>query len=147
MCWDLPGNSQESYQKAASFAQQFLLPTIDEMMVTNAKVLEDATASVDEMTSTVNSAVASTFAITVIMLIFILITVVAYLALLLTRRRVENELRSSLALALHKAREANEAKSAFLSNMSHDISTPMNAIVGLTHIADENIDDPLRVRQ
>lgn len=51
---------------------------------------------------------------------------------------------------LDKAKEdairANKAKSEFLSNMSHDIRTPMNGIVGMTTIAIANIDDSDRVR-
>ena len=51
---------------------------------------------------------------------------------------------------LDKARQeavhANQAKSEFLSNMSHDIRTPMNAIVGMTAIATANIDDPQQVQ-
>ena len=43
------------------------------------------------------------------------------------------------------AEEANKAKSDFLSNMSHDIRTPMNAIVGMTAIATANIDDTEQV--
>lgn len=43
------------------------------------------------------------------------------------------------------AEEANKAKSDFLSNMSHDIRTPMNAIVGMTAIATANIDDKEQV--
>ena len=43
--------------------------------------------------------------------------------------------------ALLEAKEANAAKSRFLSNMSHDIRTPMNAIVGFTDLAIENSDD------
>lgn len=43
------------------------------------------------------------------------------------------------------AEEANKAKSEFLSNMSHDIRTPMNAIVGMTAIATANIDDKEQV--
>ncbi|MDO4557323.1 MAG: HAMP domain-containing sensor histidine kinase, partial [Lachnospiraceae bacterium] len=39
-----------------------------------------------------------------------------------------------------KAREANESKSRFLSSMSHDIRTPMNAIIGMTAIADKQLD-------
>lgn len=50
---------------------------------------------------------------------------------------------------LEEAREeavhANKAKSEFLSNMSHDIRTPMNAIVGMTAIASANIDNPQQV--
>ena len=43
--------------------------------------------------------------------------------------------------ARNEAIKANHAKSEFLSNMSHDIRTPMNAIVGMTTIATTNIDN------
>lgn len=53
-------------------------------------------------------------------------------------------------VALEEAREsaehANKAKSEFLSNMSHDIRTPMNAIVGMTAIATANIDNPQQLQ-
>ncbi len=48
--------------------------------------------------------------------------------------------------AQQEAEYANHAKSEFLSNMSHDIRTPMNAIVGMTTIAVTNIDDKDRVK-
>ncbi|MBD5119440.1 MAG: hypothetical protein HDT37_10125 [Clostridiales bacterium] len=63
---------------------------------------------------------------------------------------------AALEEALKAAEEANQAKSRFLSSMSHDIRTPMNAIVGMTSIAlshigdifEENlVGDPLRLRQ
>ncbi|MCR4892404.1 MAG: response regulator [Lachnospiraceae bacterium] len=47
--------------------------------------------------------------------------------------------------AKEEAEHANKAKSEFLSNMSHDIRTPMNAIVGMTAIARDHIDDKERV--
>ena len=47
---------------------------------------------------------------------------------------------------LDNANQANEAKSEFLSRMSHDIRTPMNAIMGFANIAQENIDDQARVK-
>ena len=46
-----------------------------------------------------------------------------------------------LAEALQQAEKANRAKSDFLSRMSHDIRTPMNAIIGMTEIASSHIDD------
>ena len=51
-----------------------------------------------------------------------------------------------LKTALHLAERANQAKSDFLSRMSHDIRTPMNAIAGMTEIADAHIREPERVR-
>ena len=47
--------------------------------------------------------------------------------------------------AQREAERANQAKSEFLSNMSHDIRTPMNAIVGMTAIAAANMDNPDQV--
>ena len=52
---------------------------------------------------------------------------------------------SALREALHNAEAANEAKSSFLSNMSHDIRTPMNAIMGMTSIGLSHIDEKPRV--
>ncbi|MFG6323724.1 MAG: response regulator [Lachnospiraceae bacterium] len=52
---------------------------------------------------------------------------------------------AELEHALEDAREENQAKSSFLSNMSHDIRTPMNAILGMTSIALSHIDEKTRV--
>ena len=56
------------------------------------------------------------------------------------------ELNAKLQVAVEKAESANRAKSTFLSNMSHDIRTPMNAIIGFTTLAISNIDDKDRVK-
>ena len=52
-----------------------------------------------------------------------------------------------LKAAVSFADRANQAKTDFLSTMSHDIRTPMNAIIGLTAIASKNVEDPALVRE
>ena len=61
--------------------------------------------------------------------------------------RVELEQKTILREALSQANRANEAKSAFLSNMSHDIRTPMNAIIGFTVLLNKDAESPEKVRE
>lgn len=70
----------------------------------------------------------------------ILVISIFMLIFFLYYRRTRRQI-MELELARSEAVEANQAKSEFLSNMSHDIRTPMNAIVGMTTIAMENIDN------
>ena len=60
-------------------------------------------------------------------------------------KKAEIESRKALKEAYRAAESASRAKTEFLSNMSHDIRTPMNAIVGLTAIAGANIENQDRV--
>ena len=62
-------------------------------------------------------------------------------------KKAEIESRKALKDAYKAAENASRAKSEFLSNMSHDIRTPMNAIVGMTAIAGANIDNQARVME
>ncbi|MCR5438163.1 MAG: response regulator [Selenomonas sp.] len=56
-------------------------------------------------------------------------------------------LNDELEIAKDAANAANRAKTAFLFNMSHDIRTPMNAIIGFTNLIEKNIDDKEQVRE
>ena len=56
------------------------------------------------------------------------------------------ELNAKLQVAVEKAESANHAKSTFLFNMSHDIRTPMNAIVGYADLASRHLDDPAKLK-
>lgn len=53
--------------------------------------------------------------------------------------RKEERLRAELEVAYGKAKAASKAKSSFLLNMSHDIRTPMNAIIGYTNLLEKNL--------
>lgn len=65
---------------------------------------------------------------------------------LAARRSVEKKYKRELEKTAAEARSASEAKTRFLFNMSHDIRTPMNAIMGFTEIARENASDPEKVK-
>ena len=56
------------------------------------------------------------------------------------------ELNAKLQVAVEKAESANHAKSTFLFNMSHDIRTPMNAIIGYADLASRHSDDPAKLK-
>ena len=58
----------------------------------------------------------------------------------------QREQTQALQEALMQAQHANKAKTTFLSNMSHDIRTPMNAVIGFTTIAISHIDNPRQVK-
>lgn len=75
-------------------------------------------------------------------LILLNILIIYILYFNLSQRQMKN-----LDRAQKEAEHANRAKSEFLSNMSHDIRTPMNAIVGMTAIATANIDQPAMVKE
>lgn len=60
--------------------------------------------------------------------------------------REEQEKKQALEDALYQAEAANKAKTVFLNNMSHDIRTPMNAIIGFTSLAATHLDQKELVR-
>ncbi len=74
------------------------------------------------------------------------VVLVALLLVFLQYSKILREQMAELDKARKEAIHANKAKSEFLSNMSHDIRTPMNAIVGMTAIATANIDDKQQVQ-
>ncbi|MDE7087147.1 MAG: response regulator, partial [Clostridia bacterium] len=80
------------------------------------------------------------FTIGICAVIMVILIAVFVIYLILNKRNLQQ-----VEHARELAEEANRAKSDFLSNMSHDIRTPMNAIVGMTAIATANINDTEQV--
>lgn len=73
--------------------------------------------------------------------------IAALFYLLFMKRYHEQQYAEKLQLSAAEAQEANEAKTRFLFNMSHDIRTPMNAIMGFTELLNRNLNDQEKTRE
>ena len=97
------------------------------------------------------------FMVLLVSSIFVAVILLAILKLLLKARKAEaaarkaandtQELNAKLQIAAENAESANRAKSTFLFNMSHDIRTPMNAIIGYADLASRHLDDPAKLEK
>ena len=72
--------------------------------------------------------------------------IAALFYLFFMKRYHEQQYAEKLQLSAAEAQEASEAKTRFLFNMSHDIRTPMNAIMGFTELLNRNLDDQEKAR-
>lgn len=97
------------------------------------------------------------FMVLLVSSIFVAVILLAILKLLRKARKAEaaarkaandtQELNAKLQIAAENAESANRAKSTFLFNMSHDIRTPMNAIIGYADLAARHSDDPEKLKK
>ena len=97
------------------------------------------------------------FMVLLVSSIFVAAILLAILKLLRKARKAEaaarkaandtQELNAKLQIAAENAESANRAKSTFLFNMSHDIRTPMNAIIGYADLASRHSDDPEKLKK
>ena len=91
----------------------------------------------------------SSIAVAVVLLTILMLLQKARKAEAAARKAADDtqELNAKLQVAVEKAESANRAKSTFLFNMSHDIRTPMNAIIGYADLASRHLDDPAKLEK
>lgn len=91
----------------------------------------------------------SSIAVAVVLLTILMLLQKARKAEVAARKAASDtqELNAKLQVAVEKAESANRAKSIFLFNMSHDIRTPMNAIIGYADLASRHLDDPAKLEK
>ncbi|WP_270299150.1 response regulator, partial [Eggerthella sinensis] len=128
-----------------AFTDERINPAIEDLLGLDIGILDQSTASVEELYTVVTDVGMQTIAWAVALMAGVTVSVGAYLVLIRRNRKSEDKLRADLQEALALAQTASAAKSQFLSNMSHDIRTPMNAIVGLTSIAEAHLEEPEHV--
>ena len=88
----------------------------------------------------------SSLASCALILCALLLVFAVYYWLMRRQMRELNRAYQSAEMERHTAEQANRAKSEFLSNMSHDIRTPMNGIMGMTMVAMNSLGDTVRIR-
>jgi len=129
-----------------TFIKESIFPYLDEMEGKTANILAGAASKFGEFQDKANQIYMLSIAWATFLLVGILAMIILYQRLLKQKRQHEEEMSQNLRVALDSAQSANAAKSQFLSNMSHDIRTPLNAIVGMTAIAAAHLDNARRVK-
>lgn len=133
-------------QQIDTFIKEHIFPYLDQIEEKTANILAGAESKFGEFQNKANQIYIFSIIWATLLLVGILAMIVLYQRVLKLRRQHEEEMRQNLRVALDSAQSANTAKSQFLSNMSHDIRTPLNAIVGMTAIAAAHLEDAHRVK-
>lgn len=136
-----------SSAQITDFVESRINPQIDLLLESDLEVLEASTQAVEDTYNSVTDTIHTNMLISYVFMAAVVLAVAAYLIILNKKTRLEAKLRDQLNAALVEAQAASEAKSAFLANMSHDLRTPMNAIIGLTSITRSHMNEPKRVEE
>lgn len=135
-------NTQEDIE--AYFSKE-IQPKLDKLDALSVTITEGAGRKLNEYSELVTSSKRVMVIMGSILSVSVLIAIIFYQYILRLKYKSEEEMNSALA-ELEVEQRANLAKSQFLFNMSHDIRTPMNAIIGLTVIAAMDIDKKDKVK-
>lgn len=130
-----------------NYVRDYIAPSANDLLREDNLIIDMASEDLEEMYESTTGSAQQTIVFSLCLICAVLVLIVIYLVLLSRKQQTESDLMNNLSDALYVAQNANDAKSAFLSNMSHDVRTPLNAIIGLTKIAEDTVDDPVLTRQ
>ncbi len=142
---------REKIENRESFYLEYLLDGQNRIMVCNPMTVSDWYCIMSVPLSIYQAQSAELLQLLTILIIAILIAITIVVILIFRNRSQKNSIkfeikhRDELESALTLAEQASRAKTTFLNNMSHDIRTPMNAIIGFTTLAKNNINNKERV--
>ena len=143
---ELCGDPGFTSAQAASFFAEKIDPKIDEMYRITATMLSGTKVTFAEFVQLARDSRTRVIVYSSILMFAVIAALCVYLSILKSKGSQEEAMLRALREALTSAQSANAAKSRFLFSMSHDIRTPMNAIIGMTTIAGMHLDDPLKIK-
>ncbi|MER0286012.1 response regulator [Clostridioides difficile] len=135
-------NTQEDIE---TYFSKEIQPKLDKLDALSVTITEGAGRKLNQYSELVTNSKKVMVTMGSILSVSVLIAIIFYQYILRLKYKSEEEMNSALA-ELEVEQRANLAKSQFLFNMSHDIRTPMNAIIGLTVIAAMDIDKKDKVK-
>ncbi|WP_197068270.1 response regulator [Candidatus Soleaferrea massiliensis] len=142
LCQDPAFTSEDT----SSFFKENIEPKLDEMNQLTSSMIDGSRTTFAAFKNFALDSRLNTIILSTVLTLAVIVSLGVYLYILKCKSEHEEEMRNALASALESAQSANTAKSQFLSNMSHDIRTPMNAIIGMTAIAGMHLEEPSKVK-
>ena len=132
-----------SNEAVRQYVEEHITPLLDEIDIALSVLIQNATKKFESFYEASLSYRQVMLILVTFLSITIIVTLLVYQYILKKREEEAISLQKQIAEA---AQAANEAKSQFLTSMSHDIRTPMNAIIGMTSIASTRLDNKERVK-
>lgn len=139
-----PATSHVAMQK---FIEAEIVPKIEELQMLNKSVIEGSRNKFYAYVVMVFGIYKYMVIFSTLMILCIFIALGIYLKIIKKQNKREKKISKALQQALQTAENANASKSMFLTNMSHDIRTPMNAIIGFSGLLEKNLHDEEKAKE